>query len=102
MKCKALFPPPYPELTGRRALITGITGQDGSYLAEFLLSKGYQVWGVVRRSSSITTWRIDHLYEPPAADLNFWLLPQWKSLYIWELLIKEWVGYLAYRVNGYL
>jgi GDPmannose 4,6-dehydratase len=52
-------------LTGRRALITGITGQDGSYLAEFLLSKGYEVWGVIRRSSSITTWRIDHLYEPP-------------------------------------
>jgi GDPmannose 4,6-dehydratase len=52
-------------LTGRKALITGITGQDGSYLAEFLLSKGYEVWGVVRRSSSITTWRIDHLYEPP-------------------------------------
>jgi GDPmannose 4,6-dehydratase len=49
----------------RRALVTGITGQDGSYLAELLLSKGYEVWGVVRRSSSITTWRIDHLYEPP-------------------------------------
>ena len=65
MKCEPLFPPPWPDLTGRRALITGITGQDGSYLAEFLLSKGYEVWGVVRRSSSITTWRIDHLYEPP-------------------------------------
>ena len=48
-----------------RALITGITGQDGSYLAELLLSKGYEVWGVVRRSSSINTWRIDHIYEPP-------------------------------------
>ena len=65
MKCEHHFPPPWPDLTGRRALITGITGQDGSYLAEFLLSKGYEVWGVVRRSSSITTWRIDHLYEPP-------------------------------------
>ena len=65
MKCEPLFPPPWPDLTGRRALITGITGQEGSYLAEFLLSKGYEVWGVVRRSSSITTWRIDHLYEPP-------------------------------------
>jgi len=65
VKCEPLFPPPWPDLTGRRALITGITGQDGSYLAEFLLSKGYEVWGVVRRSSSITTWRIDHLYEPP-------------------------------------
>ena len=65
MKCEHFFSPPWPDLTGRRALITGITGQDGSYLAEFLLSKGYEVWGVVRRSSSITTWRIDHLYEPP-------------------------------------
>ncbi len=65
MKCEPYFPPPWPDLNGRRALITGITGQDGSYLAEFLLSKGYEVWGVVRRSSSITTWRIDHLYEPP-------------------------------------
>jgi len=65
VKCEHYFSPPWPELTGRRALITGITGQDGSYLAEFLLSKGYVVWGVVRRSSSITTWRIDHLYEPP-------------------------------------
>jgi len=65
MKCEPLFPPPWPQPNGRRALITGITGQDGSYLAELLLSKGYEVWGVVRRSSSITTWRIDHLYEPP-------------------------------------
>lgn len=65
MKCNPHFPPPWPALNGRRALITGITGQDGSYLAELLLSKGYKVWGVVRRSSSITTWRIDHLYEPP-------------------------------------
>jgi len=65
VKCEHHFSPPWPDLTGRRALITGITGQDGSYLAELLLSKGYEVWGVVRRSSSITTWRIDHLYEPP-------------------------------------
>jgi GDPmannose 4,6-dehydratase len=49
----------------KRALITGITGQDGSYLAELLLSKGYQVWGVVRRSSSFNTDRIDHLYRDP-------------------------------------
>ena len=44
------------------ALITGITGQDGSYLAEFLLSKGYEVHGVLRRSSSFNTGRIEHLY----------------------------------------
>jgi len=57
--------PTWPERNGRRALITGITGQDGSYLAEFLLGKGYEVWGVVRRSSSFNTGRIDHLYQDP-------------------------------------
>jgi len=49
----------------RRALITGITGQDGSYLAELLLSKGYEVHGIIRRSSSFNTGRIDHLYQDP-------------------------------------
>ena len=49
----------------RRALITGITGQDGSYLAEFLLSKGYEVHGLIRRSSSFNTNRINHIYEDP-------------------------------------
>jgi GDPmannose 4,6-dehydratase len=48
-----------------KALITGITGQDGSYLAELLLDKGYEVHGLVRRSSSINTHRIDHIYEDP-------------------------------------
>ena len=47
------------------ALITGVTGQDGSYLAEFLLEKGYKVHGIKRRSSSINTDRIDHIYEDP-------------------------------------
>lgn len=49
----------------RRALITGITGQDGSYLAELLLSKGYQVHGLIRRSSTFNTSRIEHLYQDP-------------------------------------
>lgn len=49
----------------KRALITGITGQDGSYISELLLSKGYQVHGIVRRSSTINTDRIDHLYQDP-------------------------------------
>ena len=49
----------------KRALITGITGQDGSYLAELLLEKGYEVHGVIRRSSSFNTGRIDHLYADP-------------------------------------
>ena len=49
----------------KRALITGITGQDGSYLAEFLLEKGYEVHGIKRRSSSLNTQRIDHIYQDP-------------------------------------
>lgn len=49
----------------KKALITGITGQDGSYLAELLLSKGYEVHGLIRRSSSFNTQRIDHLYQDP-------------------------------------
>jgi GDPmannose 4,6-dehydratase len=53
----------------KKALITGITGQDGSYLAEFLLQKGYEVHGIIRRSSTFNTDRIDHLYHDPH-DLN--------------------------------
>jgi GDPmannose 4,6-dehydratase len=61
---------PHPHLprvpgTEKRALITGISGQDGSYLAELLLEKGYEVHGIVRRSSSFNTDRIDHLYHDP-------------------------------------
>jgi GDPmannose 4,6-dehydratase len=52
-------------LTQRRALITGVTGQDGAYLAELLLAKGYEVHGVKRRSSSFNTARVDHLYRDP-------------------------------------
>jgi GDPmannose 4,6-dehydratase len=49
----------------KKAIITGITGQDGSYLTELLLGKGYEVWGIIRRSSSFNTGRIDHLYRDP-------------------------------------
>ena len=49
------------------AFITGVTGQDGSYLAEFLLAKGYEVHGLIRRSSTFNTSRIDHIYEDPHA-----------------------------------
>ena len=49
----------------KRALVTGITGQDGSYLAELLLSKGYEVHGLIRRASTFNTGRIDHLYVDP-------------------------------------
>jgi GDPmannose 4,6-dehydratase len=58
----------------RKALITGITGQDGAYLAEFLLNKGYIVHGVKRRSSSFNTERIDHLYKDPHdRNVNFFM-----------------------------
>ncbi|HEY0457131.1 MAG TPA: GDP-mannose 4,6-dehydratase [Verrucomicrobiae bacterium] len=50
---------------GKKALITGITGQDGSYLAELLLSKGYEVHGIIRRASVFTTQRLDHIYSDP-------------------------------------
>jgi GDPmannose 4,6-dehydratase len=49
----------------KKALLTGITGQDGSYLSEFLLKKGYEVYGIIRRSSSFNTGRIDPFYEDP-------------------------------------
>ena len=52
----------------KKALITGITGQDGSYLAEFLLKKGYEVHGIKRRASSLNTQRIDHIFEDPHLD----------------------------------
>src|SRR6201998_4738001 len=52
----------------KKALITGITGQDGAYLAEFLLKKGYEVHGIKRRASSFNTDRIDHLYQDPHVD----------------------------------
>ena len=55
----------------KKALITGITGQDGSYLAEILLEKGYNVHGIIRRSSSINTGRIDHLYSNPNLKLHY-------------------------------
>jgi GDPmannose 4,6-dehydratase len=59
------MPPTRPTKIGKRALLTGITGQDGSYLAELLLAKGYEVVGIIRRSSSFNTSRIDHLYQDP-------------------------------------
>ena len=58
----------------KKALITGITGQDGAYLAEFLLEKGYEVHGIKRRTSLFNTDRIDHLYQDPHdSDLHFFL-----------------------------
>ncbi len=58
----------------KRALITGVTGQDGAYLAEFLLDKGYEVHGIKRRASSFNTARVDHLYrDPHEADVRFFM-----------------------------
>lgn len=58
----------------KKALVTGITGQDGSYITELLLKKGYEVWGIVRRSSSFHTGRIDHLYKDPHEKPNLRLV----------------------------
>ena len=58
----------------KKALITGITGQDGSYLAEILIDKGYEVHGVVRRSSSFNTARIDHLFNNKELSNNVFFL----------------------------
>jgi GDPmannose 4,6-dehydratase len=59
-------------MTKRVALITGVTGQDGSYLAELLLQKGYEVHGIKRRSSSFNTGRVDHIYrDPHLPDTHF-------------------------------
>ena len=65
----------------KKAIITGITGQDGAYLAEFLLNKGYEVHGIKRRSSMFNTQRIDHIYEDPHIPdrhlhLQYILVPQ--------------------------
>ena len=58
----------------KKALITGVTGQDGAYLSEFLLKKGYEVHGIKRRSSLFNTQRIDHLYEDPHVDNRHFVL----------------------------
>src|SRR5271169_6407653 len=76
----------------KRALITGITGQDGSYMAELLLSKGYEVHGIVRRASSINTHRIDHIYQDPS-NPNARLL-----LYYGDLASTEWMLDLIYQL----
>ena len=76
----------------KRALITGITGQDGSYLAELLLSKGYEVHGIIRRSSTFNTQRIDHIYEDPN-NPNARLF-----LHHGDLSSTEWILHLIYNL----
>jgi len=76
----------------KRALITGITGQDGSYLAELLISKGYEVHGVIRRASTFNTQRIDHIYEEPNdPDARLFL-------HYGDLASTEWVLNLIYNL----
>jgi GDPmannose 4,6-dehydratase len=70
----------------KKALVTGITGQDGSYLAELLLDKGYEVHGIVRRASTFNTDRLDHLYKDPLVDdTNFIYTTEiWRMRYSWS------------------
>jgi GDPmannose 4,6-dehydratase len=84
---------PYQEIRMSKALITGITGQDGSYLAEFLLSKGYEVHGMIRKASTFNTERIDHIYQDPH-DSNARLFLHYGDLSQSEMLI-----YLIYNVQ---
>lgn len=77
------------------ALISGITGQDGSYLAEILLAKGYEVHGIIRRSSSFNTGRIEHLYSDPHLSKcklgngpSFDAANVLNNLYFFSLLLK--------------
>ncbi len=77
----------------RRALITGITGQDGSYLAELLLSKGYEVHGVIRRASTFNTHRIDHIYvDPHEKDAKLFL-------HYGDLSDSSHLSYLIYNIQ---
>ena len=77
----------------KRALITGITGQDGSYLAELLLSKGYEVHGLIRRASTFNTSRVDHLYvDPHVPGARFFL-------HYGDLANAEQLTHLIYNIN---
>ncbi len=75
------------------ALVTGITGQDGSYLVEYLISKGYEVHGIVRKASSFNTQRIDHIYiDPHSSDAKFFF-------YNADLLSSEYLSDLIYNLK---
>ena len=76
----------------KRALITGITGQDGSYLAELLLAHGYEVHGVIRRASTFNTQRIDHIYQDPNEERPRLLL------HYGDLASTEWILNLIYQL----
>ena len=74
------------KIRNKVALITGITGQDGSYLAEFLLEKGYTVIGVKRRTSLISTYRIDDIFEK--SNLNMYYGSMHETGWMYKLLLK--------------
>jgi GDPmannose 4,6-dehydratase len=84
---------------GKVALITGITGQDGSYLTEFLLDKGYQVHGIIRRSSSFNTGRIDHVYTDPHLKAAHAKSGGRLTLHYGDLCDSNSLGQLIKRVN---
>ena len=65
----------------KKALVTGVTGQDGAYLSEFLLKKGYEVHGVKRRASSFNTQRIDHLYQDPHIEKSYFRVRKYMIFY---------------------
>src|ERR1700676_1565203 len=73
----------------KKALITGITGQDGSYLAELLLGKGYEVHGIIRRSSSLNTGRVDHIFDK--LQLHYGVLSEGSNLVkiLWNVCPDE-------------
>ena len=83
------------------ALITGITGQDGSYMAEFLLEKKYKVWGIVRRASDINTHRIDHLYQNPNLIIKYGDMTDGSNLLHLLYQIKETYGESLDRLEVY-
>lgn len=77
----------------KRALITGITGQDGSYLAEFLLAKGYEVHGIIRRASTFNTSRVDHIYQDPH------IIGNWLFLHYGDLSDANQITNLIYDIK---
>src|SRR5512135_1508884 len=78
-----------------KALITGITGQDGSYLAEFLLAKGYEVHGLIRRASTFNTGRIDHIYHDPHPNGE----PVHLFLHYGDVTVPETITDIIYNVR---
>ena len=91
----------------KTALITGITGQDGSYLAEFLLDKGYFVHGIKRRASSFNTQRVDHIYQDPHIDnanfkQHYGDLSDSSNFCVQPALTRDMLEFAASKIESYL